>query len=89
MYFVYVIRNAEGRIYIGFTTDRDQRIQTHQEGKAGWTHGRGPWELVYHEIYTSRSAAMHRERNLKRGKTNQELRRILQHLKARASPSQK
>jgi putative endonuclease len=88
LYFVYVIRNTEGRLYIGFTSDLDKRIQTHQENKAGWTHGRGPWQLVYHEVYTSRSMAMRRERNLKRGKTNKELRQIIEHLNGRASPSQ-
>ncbi len=73
-YFVYVLRNSEGRLYIGFTTDLDRRLHQHQEGTGGWTHTRGPWELVHHETFTNRSEAMRRERNLKRGRTNQELR---------------
>jgi len=75
LYFVYVLQNSEGRLYIGFTTDLQRRVQQHQEDKGGWTSGRGPWELVYYESYDNRSEAMRRERNLKRGKTNQELRR--------------
>ena len=74
LYFVYVLKNPEGRLYIGFTTDLDRRVRQHQEGNAGWTRCRGPWELVYFETFTDRSEAMRRERNLKRGKTNQELR---------------
>jgi putative endonuclease len=73
-YFVYVLRNPEGRLYIGFTTDLNKRLHQHQEGEGGWTRRRGPWELVHYETFTDRSEAMRRERNLKRGRTNQELR---------------
>jgi len=73
-YFVYVLRNSEGRLYVGFTTDLNKRLHQHQEGEGGWTHGRGPWELVHYETFTNRSEAMRRERNLKRGRTNKELR---------------
>jgi putative endonuclease len=59
---------------VGFTTDLERRVRQHQEGEGGWTHGRGPWELVHFEGFTTRAEALHRERNLKRGKTNQELR---------------
>ena len=74
IYFVYVLRNPEGRLYIGFTTDLNRRVRQHQDGEGGWTRSRGPWELVHHEVFDNRSEAMRRERNLKRGKTNQELR---------------
>ena len=77
MYFVYVLRNPEGRLYIGFTADLERRLQQHQEGKAGWTRGRGPWELVLSETFANRTEAMRRERSLKRGKANQELRKQL------------
>ena len=71
---MYVLRNPEGRLYVGFTTDLDRRLHQHQEGEGGWTRGRGPWELVHYETFTERSEAMQRERNLKRGRTNKELR---------------
>lgn len=76
-YFVYVLQNPEGRLYIGFTTDLDRRIGQHQEGKGGWTHSRGPWRLVYHEIFTDRPEALKRERYFKQGKANLELRKSL------------
>ncbi len=75
MYFVYVLRNPEGRLYIGFTTDLDRRVSQHQDSDGGWTRGRGPWELVHHETFTGRAEAMHRERILKRGQANQDLRK--------------
>ena len=73
MYFVYVLQNAEGRLYIGFTSDLESRVRQHKEDEGGWTHGRGPWQLVYYEAFSDRSEAMRRERNLKHGKANQEL----------------
>ena len=46
-YFVYVLRNPEKRLYIGYTIDLKRRVREHQEGKGGWTRDRGPWELVF------------------------------------------
>ena len=80
MYFVYVLRNPEGRLYIGFTTDLDTRVRQHQDGEGGWTRGRGPWKLVHHETFAKRREAMRRERSLKRGGANQALRRDLSEL---------
>jgi predicted GIY-YIG superfamily endonuclease len=73
LYFVYVLRNPQGRLYVGFTTDLEGRIRQHRGGEVGWTHSRGPWELVHSESFTTRAEALRRERNLKRGKANQEL----------------
>ena len=74
MFFVYVLRNPQGRLYVGFTQDLKRRVGQHQENEGGWTRGKGLWELVYHEAFIDRSEALRRERNLKRGKQNQELR---------------
>jgi len=75
MFFVYVLQNSEGRLYVGFTTDLERRLRQHQQGEAGWTRGRGPWELALCEMFTDRAEAMRRERSLKSGKANQELRK--------------
>ena len=74
IYFVYVLRNQEGRLYIGFTNNLERRVRQHQNGEGGWTHNRGPWELAYHEVYEDRLTAMRRERELKKGKANNDLR---------------
>ena len=76
-YYVYVLRNPEGRLYIGFSTNLQKRVHEHQINEGGWTRGRGPWELVYYETFKYRFEALRRERNLKRGKSNKELRSML------------
>jgi len=72
---MYVLRNPAGRLYVGFTTDLERRLQQHQNGESRWTRGRGPWELVQVETFTHRVEALRRERALKGGKHNQELRK--------------
>jgi len=42
-YFVYVLQNTQGRLYIGFTADLERRVRQHQKDKGGWTCERGPW----------------------------------------------
>ena len=75
MFFVYVLRNPHGRLYVGFTEDLSRRVRQHQKGEGGWIRGKGSWELVGSEEFPDRSEALRRERNLKRGKQNQELRK--------------
>ena len=74
MYYVYVLRNAEGRLYIGQTSDLATRVEQHLSGLAGWTKNRGPWKLVHSEEFPDQSQAMRRERELKSGRANQALR---------------
>jgi putative endonuclease len=74
VFLVYVLRNATGRLYVGYTGDLDRRLAEHQSGLSRWTKGRGPWELVLRESYSSRSEAMRRERALKTGQGRRWLR---------------
>jgi len=46
-YQVYVIRNEEGRHYIGLSEDVAQRLVDHNTGVSKWTKYRGPWRLVW------------------------------------------
>jgi len=67
--FVYVL-GSEGkgglRTYVGWTTDLDVRVRTHNAGKgAKSTRGRA-WVLLYAERYVNRGEAMSREWHLKR-----------------------
>ena len=74
LFHLYVLRNPEGRLYVGVTSDLSRRLSEHNQGMTRWTSGRGPWRLVYHEEFETRAGALRRERQLKGGRANQELR---------------
>jgi len=67
MFTVYVLFSKDyNKIYIGFTSDLEQRIRSHNElGKKGWTMKFRPWKVVYKEVYSNKSDAMKREKELK------------------------
>ncbi len=67
-YYAYVIKNTEGMLYKGSTSNVKQRVKNHNEGKSTWTRGKGHWELVYCEECASRSEAVKREKFFKSGK---------------------
>ena len=72
-YTVYVLHSIKhNKIYIGFTSDLNQRILSHNEiSKKGWTVRFRPWKLVYSEQYDSKEKAMEREIQLKSAKGRQ------------------
>ncbi|MCW8916258.1 MAG: GIY-YIG nuclease family protein [Magnetovibrio sp.] len=67
--FVYILGstgNGGPRTYVGWTTDLEARLATHNSGKgAKSTRGRS-WALLYAECYQNRGEAMSREWHLKR-----------------------
>lgn len=67
MPFVYIVRCADGSFYTGWTTDISRRLAQHNAGRGGrYTRTHRPVELVYREEVPDRSAAMRRERALKK-----------------------
>ena len=78
MYTVYVLLSmSKGKHYIGQTQDLERRLREHEQGIAGYTRNRGPWELIYEERLETRSEAMIRERFLKSGQGREWLKRKL------------
>ena len=86
MYYVYVLRNDEGRFYVGQTDDLTRRLAEHNGGTAFSTRNRGPWHLVYYEELTTRASALKREHQLKSGRESQELKRSLAQAPERVLP---
>jgi len=82
-FVVYVLLNPEGETYVGQTADIDRRLAQHNNPDCRLTlHTKrhpGPWRLLHSESFSSRSAAMHREKELKSGKGRDWIRRILLH----------
>jgi putative endonuclease len=72
MFWVYVVQNPRGSFYIGQTGDIAKRLKDHNRTdshEGHFTRKNGPWQLVWSEPYDSRSAAVLRERQIKRMKS--------------------
>jgi putative endonuclease len=68
MWFVYIVRCADGTLYTGITKDVARRVAEHNApgmSGASYTRGRRPVALVYTETLTTRSAAATREYAIK------------------------
>ncbi|MSR67611.1 GIY-YIG nuclease family protein [Candidatus Peribacteria bacterium] len=66
MFVVYVIRSTLNRqLYVGFTEDFKQRLETHNAGKVISTKAYRPWKPIFLECYSSKGDALRRELYLK------------------------
>lgn len=75
-FYVYILKCSDGTYYTGHTDDLERRIAEHQNGYyAGYTSERLPVELVFVEVFSSRSEAIEAERKLK--KWSQEKKELL------------
>lgn len=64
---VYILECRDGTLYTGITDDLERRLRAHNQGKgAKYTRGRGPVTLRYQEQCADHSAALRRERAIKR-----------------------
>ena len=67
MNYTYILRCGDGSLYTGWTNDLEKRLAAHNAGSgAKYTRARRPVELVYHEIFPTKTEAMRREAQIKR-----------------------
>ena len=66
MFWVYLLKCADGTYYVGQTADVERRVWEHQNGVVrGYTFSRRPVELKWCEAFEERAQAMEAERVLK------------------------
>jgi len=65
MFYVYLIQDKYGKIYIGYTSDLKKRLQRHARGYTSYLKNRRPIKLIYYEAYLSKKDAIIREKSLK------------------------
>ncbi|SDC73639.1 GIY-YIG nuclease family protein [Shouchella lonarensis] len=59
---MYVLACCDGSWYAGYTTDLTKRMTLHEAGKAAkYTRGRGPFTLVWYEVFATKTAALQAE----------------------------
>ena len=62
-FVVYVLAsNRTDRLYKGFTSNLIERMKSHNALGSGWTKRYRAWTVVYIEFYTTKGAAMAREK---------------------------
>ena len=63
--YTYILECANGKYYVGSTTDLERRLQEHQAGVgANYTKKHLPVKLVYYEEYQTVEQAFIREKQL-------------------------
>jgi putative endonuclease len=79
MYSVYIIKSEKtGRCYIGSTSDMVQRLRHHNSGANKSTKNRGPWLLVYQEVFSEKREAWIREKQIKKYKGGNAFKKLIE-----------
>ena len=77
MYKVYAIKSKNRNyIYIGLTSNLEERLQRHNSGREKTTRAYRPFELIYLEDQPTREEARKREKYLKSGVGKEFLKKI-------------
>lgn len=66
-WWVYILRCADGTLYTGITTEPARRLEQHNAGTAAkYTRARLPVSMVFRRRAKDHSAALRRERAIKK-----------------------
>ena len=75
MYYLYILKCADGTLYTGITTDLKRRVIEHNSSDKGakYTAGRRPVKLVYSKKFQDRSSASKEEARIKKLSRDQKI----------------
>ena len=78
-YFIYVLfSQKDKKLYIGFTSNLENRLKEHFAGKVTSTKQRLPFELIHYEAFRNQKDAKAREKFLKSGFGRSQFKKSLQ-----------
>lgn len=67
-FYTYVLKsNIDGKLYVGWTNDLQNRMKKHNNGEVISTKDRRPLSLVYFESCLDKNKAIKREKYFKTG----------------------
>jgi len=68
MYYLYILKCADGTLYTGITVDLVRRVKEHNSSELGarYTRSRRPVKLVYSKEFSGRSEASKEEARIKK-----------------------
>ena len=69
MFFTYIITSISNstKTYIGFTSNVEERLKSHNQGKSSYTKKYVPWNLTFYAAFPEKEIAMNFEKYLKSG----------------------
>jgi putative endonuclease len=77
IHYVYILECKDGTLYTGWTTNIENRIAQHNQGKgAKYTRSRYPVSLKYFEKFNSKEEALRREALIKKLSRQEKLKLI-------------
>lgn len=65
MYYLYILKLSNSKLYTGSTSNLKRRLLEHKSGKVKSTKSFTPLKLIHTEIYVLKSDAQRREKFLK------------------------
>ena len=65
MFYVYLLKDKKGKIYIGYSSNLQRRITEHQHQRVYTSKRMNQPQLFYYEAYITEKLAKGRERKLK------------------------
>jgi len=77
-FFVYILQSLkDSSFYVGQCCDLDCRMSKHTEGMSKYTASKRPLRLRYFEIFSTRTEAIKREKEIKRMKSRKYIEGLL------------
>jgi putative endonuclease len=78
MFYTYILQSEiDKSFYVGHSSDIKKRLEYHNQGLSKYTSKKIPWELVYFEIFKTKSDANQRELFLKRQRNHSFYERLI------------
>ncbi len=78
MFIVYILfSTSQNKYYIGHTSDMNDRLTRHNQGRSKSTKSGSPWIVVYTEEYETKSEAYKRETEIKKKKSRRYIEQLL------------
>lgn len=77
MFYVYVLEDVNGELYVGYSTDLKRRLKEHNQKLNSSTKRYGPWKLIYYEASLQQKDAERREKYFKSSQGRRLLKRRL------------